>query len=642
AQKQQMIHNLIICADEDRDLNSMFPGIPATDQLGRIIGQSFDADAYLKEKGIDYEQALQRANKIILKAEKKKDENFTKADAIEAVQESYLKILSQRAKEKGSEGYTKMEQKLQRLQELLPEDAPQDQKDRIAKRCRIYAELRAKEKETFKKLVRYEQTRKNKFLDDRIKLREKAYDSQDPNLFTDDWKAPYISEDELKAVASLITDRYFEIKESNVNEVAVAIKAIDKANSDIAKDPDFRGFIQSRLAANDPGIFEDKERLVSEYAYYKTFAKGERSRFHELANDVPFFRDRSGCKGDPFNVYEDIGESSSLLLDDDDELTGGYDHSDSKLDDEESGEILISKNKSKNKSKQESSLVSDDMQDKEIPFDKERFKTQKQDVVNLAKDAMNEIIESHKFIKPTEYLIATETVIAGMLTDSAMRKRFLDKDAGFYKNGCFDRNMMNGSINELREQMINDPIFLKIVSGCPAPKDLYTKYKKAVRAEVNHRIERDKKRTRDAKNNREKDNIRKEEAAKISITLSEATKKSLKETEEILTRINKDHKASDEMKDLLRVLKKVQNKNDVSFNDLEAVNHFAAVYHDKRQGIIFSPFTDKGKLRLDTVEKLIRNTDNELKPPRRKLEGKVHDRQMKNKRQNEALMVDRL
>ena len=90
------------------------------------------------------------------------------------------------------------------------------------------------------------------------------------------------------------------------------------------------------------------------------------------------------------------------------------------------------------------------------------------------------------------------------------------------------------------------------------------------------------------------------------------------------------------------MLKKVQNKNDVSFNDLEAVNHFAAVYHDKRQGIIFSPFTDKGKLRLDTVEKLIRNTDNELKPPRRKLEGKVHDRQMKNKRQNEALMVDRL
>ncbi|MBQ4232599.1 MAG: hypothetical protein II699_04910, partial [Lachnospiraceae bacterium] len=54
-------------------------------------------------------------------------------------------------------------------------------------------------------------------------------------------------------------------------------------------------------------------------------------------------------------------------------------------------------------------------------------------------------------------------------------------------------------------------------------------------------------------------------------------------------------------------------KHETKVADINELNKAALSYYKERQGLIFSPFTDNGKARLDLVESLIRFTNKEMK-----------------------------
>ncbi len=241
-------------------------------------------------------------------------------------------------------------------------------------------------------------------------------------------------------------------------------------------------------------------------------------------------------------------------------------------------------------------------------------------VAEISQSMENRLQEKAR-LSGTDYLLGTDIVIWGILKDGAMQRRFLDEDAGFYENGEFKRGELNNALDQVRKQLISDKIFLKLLAEHPSPETLYDDYKKAVRQEVNKRIAKKKARDNEAKRDRAKATQRNEAKSGVTLTLSEDLKKALKDAHETLERLNRDHGESDQMKKLMDALKEVKGKDTVTMKQLEKVNDCALIYHKDRQGIFFSPFTDYGKLRLDTVEKLVRKTDKALKEPRKNVEA---------------------
>ena len=103
-------------------------------------------------------------------------------------------------------------------------------------------------------------------------------------------------------------------------------------------------------------------------------------------------------------------------------------------------------------------------------------------------------------------------------------------------------------------------------------------------------------------------------------------------------------KPSDYMKNLTNALEDVvkdiddPSKNEVNMGKLDTLHKAALKYYDKRQGIIFSPFTDEGQSRLQTVSRLVRLTD-DIVEQMRKSDEHLQQREIDNLNKNRGLSM---
>jgi hypothetical protein len=215
---------------------------------------------------------------------------------------------------------------------------------------------------------------------------------------------------------------------------------------------------------------------------------------------------------------------------------------------------------------------------------------------------------------------AANYIIAKTMTSKAAKATFfnglseevkenLDMKGNSHKETYYRDTEVEKRINTMKKQILKDPLFQETMSmeGVKI-KDVYSTYKAKVNAEINRKIKSNavaEKTINKDKNYLDYQNY----MTKKTNVIDEESMKEIQNVYKSLQEYNKGKKPSDEMKDLMNSLKPLAENNDKSMEALSILNKAAMKYYDKRQGLFFSPFTDNGKARLDSVEKLVRITN---------------------------------
>ncbi|MBR6315751.1 MAG: hypothetical protein IKR58_01965 [Lachnospiraceae bacterium] len=211
-----------------------------------------------------------------------------------------------------------------------------------------------------------------------------------------------------------------------------------------------------------------------------------------------------------------------------------------------------------------------------------------------------------------QFVKGANLIVADMLKSPAADKTFYDDDR--VKSGSvMDSRKVNKAFINMRDQVINDPIFRDVMATRPSGKNLVDSYKTAVNKEVNKKINAEKAEKARRKDNFSLDSSMKKFAQDNTIEISADEYEKIKETREALKKMNEGKKPSDHMKRLTDALDAVISQGEKGAQPkvgaLEELNSAALNYYNKRQGILFSPLTDNGKARFATVEKLVFATD---------------------------------
>lgn len=130
------LQNLMLAKDEERNINALIAGMPATDITGKVIGKGFDTGAAIMAKPADYDGIVERAGILLKKArEMRRYSNATQKvrvdDILEATADLYAKVLSANAADKDSYGYKKMERAMKLLYPQITKEAEPEQRERI-------------------------------------------------------------------------------------------------------------------------------------------------------------------------------------------------------------------------------------------------------------------------------------------------------------------------------------------------------------------------------------------------------------------------------------------------------------------------------------------------------------------------------
>ena len=102
------IQNLVLASDQERNANALFGGAPATNYLGRKIGEPFDTEAHLTMVPMDYEGFLQR-EKIVY--DKFEANDLGASMVVEALTPAFAKILASHPQDAATPGYKAMEKR---------------------------------------------------------------------------------------------------------------------------------------------------------------------------------------------------------------------------------------------------------------------------------------------------------------------------------------------------------------------------------------------------------------------------------------------------------------------------------------------------------------------------------------------------
>ncbi len=215
-------------------------------------------------------------------------------------------------------------------------------------------------------------------------------------------------------------------------------------------------------------------------------------------------------------------------------------------------------------------------------------------------------------VSKKDFLKAANLVVADTLLSPAIDKSFYDSEK-VKSNGVPDLLKLNKAVIEMRDQILQDPIFQDVINSRPSYKDFVSKYKDAVRKEVNKKISSEKAEKEAVKGNASLQTQHDKFAKETSLELTGKEFDLIKETRENLKKYNEGKKPSDHMKRLTdaldEVIRQKESGKNPKINALEELNSAALNYYNKRQGMIFSPLTDDGKARLSAVEKLSFTTD---------------------------------
>ncbi len=219
-----------------------------------------------------------------------------------------------------------------------------------------------------------------------------------------------------------------------------------------------------------------------------------------------------------------------------------------------------------------------------------------------------EIVEKNRTgdrLSAADFMKAANLIVADTLLSPAADKTFYD-DKKIKTGNHIDQKKLCKAVTEMRDQVIHDPTFRKVLADRPKSKDIAALYKDAVTKEINKRIRNEKAEKAAMAGNEQVKREHEQFAENTQMKLTKEEVAEISETLHKLTKLNEGKDPSDHMKRLVDALIKVNMnmKEEPKVKDLEELNKAALNYYNKRQGLLFSPLTDDGRARLAVVGKL--------------------------------------
>ena len=232
---------------------------------------------------------------------------------------------------------------------------------------------------------------------------------------------------------------------------------------------------------------------------------------------------------------------------------------------------------------------------------------------HISKDIIKSKSEANGVIEPVDFVAAANLVIADTLLSPAAEKTFFS-NTSLQKGGNYSVGKANDAINIMRDQLINDPIFMETLTKRLPAKDFVNAYKAEIKKEVNQKISLQENKEKEYSKNITQSNEHKRFVKEHNIELKPDELDDISKLREQLAVFNKGKKPSAHMLRLTNALDRVMDQsritgNRITVEAIEELHNASLNYYAKRQGIFFAPIHDNGKSRLATVEKLVFKTD---------------------------------
>ncbi len=210
-----------------------------------------------------------------------------------------------------------------------------------------------------------------------------------------------------------------------------------------------------------------------------------------------------------------------------------------------------------------------------------------------------------------DFVKAANLIVANALLSKAADLTLFETEGYKNEKGEYFIDKMNKSIVELRDQVIADPLFQKVLARRVNESEIVSSYQREVNREVNKKINKQEKLDSELKKDQEKSRIHKKYASEHTIELTDKEMDFIRETYRNIKKFNEGKDPSPLMEKLTNALDDVTGVqgNKVSIEKMEKLNKATLEYYKERQGKIFSPVTKRGKARLGAVERMAFLTD---------------------------------
>ncbi|SEG31413.1 hypothetical protein SAMN04487934_1154 [Eubacterium ruminantium] len=225
-------------------------------------------------------------------------------------------------------------------------------------------------------------------------------------------------------------------------------------------------------------------------------------------------------------------------------------------------------------------------------------------------------IQDDRF-KISEYMNAVDLIVTQTLLSSAAKKTFL-KNCMTEDGKHIDFAKFTTQVNAMRKEIRNDPKFMKQLEKHVPRGQFYNSYRTAIKEEISANKRDMEQRSSKQKTDKKYKDFSEHFLSNNTYHIDDAKIESIQTTYAELVEYNKGKKPSDYMKKLLTAYETIikeygMNSGFVSGKTINELNKRAVKYYDKRSGIFKGPNSDKGKGRLNTVEKLLTTTNSLMK-----------------------------
>jgi hypothetical protein len=377
-------------------------------------------------------------------------------------------------------------------------------------------------------------------------------------------------EEQFKAAAQIVGSKLYAIrpvKDAALLDMSALRNEADarkKAIEDLSKDQNFRAFVLSEIAKKDRDRFEPENMSRNWQNYCKTLDSAKDDYQQQLSavrNNGPV----------PANLAFFHPEVIANVLEQDGD--NGFEQ----------------------------------VEKKETNFGtKDNLKAQAKAMLNSAEHEGKE-----RALEQTDFVKAANLIVADTLLTRTADMTIFDTDAFKNEQGDFSIDKMNKTLVDLRDQVIADPLFQRVLAKRVTESEIVSAYHREVNKEVNKKISKNAKRESDYKKDAQTSAAHQKYAAENTIELTNEEMDFIKKTYDNIKKYNQGKDPSDLMQKLTTALDGVvgEQGNKISIQKMEALNKATLDYYKERQGRIFSPVTKKGKARLGAVERMAFLTD---------------------------------
>ena len=202
--------------------------------------------------------------------------------------------------------------------------------------------------------------------------------------------------------------------------------------------------------------------------------------------------------------------------------------------------------------------------------------------------------------------------MANLVIAKSLLSRGATKEGGAFGPGTFTlTEAANEKIDRMRKMILKDPVFQGLCNEGVRSDKIVDKYLKEKAKDVSERtkirLEMYEDGTYQETREKHQDQI---------VTLTDEQKKYLKDLHSQLFAFNKGERREGYNGQMMECLRNVNEKaklGTLTYDNLDALRYFSALYYRNREGILFSPRTKAGQDRLETAGKIFDVTQDIIK-----------------------------